>query len=111
MNVLNIEHVSKLYGDKMVLGDVSYGIQEGEKIGIIGINGTGKTTLLRILAGEEEPDSGQVIRQNGLKIAFLKQNQEFPEDASVLSCVMDGRKEDWSLESEAKSMLLSLIHI
>ena len=108
MNVLNIEHVSKLYGDKMVLGDVSYGIQEGEKIGIIGINGTGKTTLLRILAGEEEPDSGQVIRQNGLKIAFLKQNQEFPEDASVLSCVMDGRKEDWSLESEAKSMLNTL---
>ena len=108
MNVLNIEHVSKLYGDKMVLGDVSYGIQEGEKIGIIGINGTGKTTLLRILAGEEEPDSGQVIRQNGLKIAFLKQNQEFPEDASVLSCVTDGRKEDWSLESEAKSMLNTL---
>ena len=108
MNVLNIEHVSKLYGDKMVLGDVSYGIQEGEKIGIIGINGTGKTTLLRILAGEEEPDSGQVIRQNGLKIAFLKQNQEFPENASVLSCVMDGRKEDWSLESEAKSMLNTL---
>ena len=65
MNVINIEHISKLYGDKMNLDHVSFGIQEYDKIGIIGINGPGKTTLLRILAGEEEADSGQVIRQNG----------------------------------------------
>ena len=71
MNILNIEHVSKLYGDKWIFDDISCGIQEGEKIGIIGINGTGKTTLLRIIAGAEEPDQGQVIRQNGAKIAYL----------------------------------------
>ena len=65
MNILNIEHVSKLYGDKWIFDDISCGIQEGEKIGIIGINGTGKTTLLRIIAGTEEPDQGQVVRQNG----------------------------------------------
>ena len=67
MNVLNIEHVSKLYGEKKIFDDVSYGIHEGDKIGIIGINGTGKTTLLKIIAGLEEPDEGQVIRQNGLR--------------------------------------------
>ena len=66
MNVLNIEHVSKLYGEKTIFDDISYGIHEGDKIGIIGINGTGKTTLLKIIAGLEEPDEGQVIRQNGI---------------------------------------------
>lgn len=59
MNILNIEHVSKLYGDKWIFDDISCGIQEGEKVGIIGINGTGKTTLLRIISGEEEPDRGR----------------------------------------------------
>ena len=51
MNILNIEHISKIYGDKVIFDDVSYGMSQGEKIGIIGINGTGKTTLLRMLAG------------------------------------------------------------
>lgn len=73
MNVLNIEHVSKLYGEKKIFDDVSYGIHEGDKIGIIGINGTGKTTLLKIIAGLEEPDEGQVIRQNGLRVTYLPQ--------------------------------------
>ena len=61
MNILNIEHVSKVFGEKTIFDDVSFGIQEGDKIGIIGINGTGKTTLLRMIAGVEEPDSGQII--------------------------------------------------
>ena len=65
MNILNIEHVSKVFGEKTIFDDVSFGIQEGDKIGIIGINGTGKTTLLRMIAGVEEPDSGQIIKQNG----------------------------------------------
>ena len=85
MNILNIEHVSKLYGDKWIFDDISCGIQEGEKVGIIGINGTGKTTLLRIISGEEEPDRGQVIRQNGLKLAVLSQNSDFPAEETVLS--------------------------
>ena len=91
MNVLNIEHVSKIFGEKRIFDDVSYGIHEGDKIGIIGINGTGKTTLLKIIAGIEEPDEGQIIKQNGLRITYLPQNPEFPADATVLSYVSDGK--------------------
>ena len=56
MNILNMEHISKTYGDKVIFDDISVGIHQGDKIGLIGINGTGKTTFLRILAGTEEPD-------------------------------------------------------
>lgn len=87
MNILNIEHVSKIFGEKKIFDDVSYGIHEGDKIGIIGINGTGKTTLLKIIAGLEETDEGQVIRQNGLRVTYLPQNPEFPDGATVLSYV------------------------
>jgi ATP-binding cassette subfamily F protein uup len=86
MNILNIEHISKIYGDKVIFDDISYGIHEGDKIGIIGINGTGKTTLLRMIAGTEEPDEGQIIRQNGLKITFLTQHPEFPKEALSSAC-------------------------
>ena len=58
MNVINIEHISKIYGEKKIFDDISLGIQQDDKIGIIGINGTGKSTLLRIIAGEEVPDTG-----------------------------------------------------
>lgn len=106
MNIINIEHVSKVYGDKTILEDVSCGIQEGEKIGIIGINGTGKSTLLRMIVGDEEPDQGNVIRQRGLRIAWLKQNPDFPKGQSVLSYVVSGRQqEDWNAESDAKTVL------
>ena len=74
MNILNIEHISKVYGEKVIFDDISCGIQEGEKIGIIGINGTGKSTLLRILAGLEEGDEGQVIMQNGVRMAYLPES-------------------------------------
>ena len=63
MNLLNIEHISKIYGEKIIFDDASFGVQEGDKIGIVGINGTGKTTLLRMIAGTEVPDDGQIIRQ------------------------------------------------
>lgn len=106
MNILNIEHVSKIFGEKRIFDDVSYGVHEGDKIGIIGINGTGKTTLLKIIAGIEEPDEGQVIKQNGLRITYLSQNPEFPEDATVLSYVIDGKHQlEWNTESEAKTVL------
>lgn len=109
MNLLNIEHVSKIFGEKRIFDDVSYGIHEGDKIGIIGINGTGKTTLLKIIAGLEEPDEGQVIKQNGLRITYLPQNPEFPEGATVLSYVTQGKHElDWNTESEAKTILNKL---
>ena len=77
MNVLNIEHIHKIFGDKVIFDDASQSVHEGDKIGIIGINGTGKTTLLRILAGEEEPDDGQIVYRNGLKLAWLPQNPVF----------------------------------
>lgn len=106
MNILNIEHISKIYGEKKIFDDVSYGINEGDKIGIIGINGTGKTTLLKMIAGLEEPDDGQVIMQNGLRVTYLPQNPEFPDKATVLSYVADGKQhQDWMTESEAKTVL------
>lgn len=100
MNVLNIEHIHKIFGDKVIFDDVSCGIQEGDKIGIIGINGTGKSTLLKMLADSEEPDEGQIVRQNGLRIAYMPQNPEFPEDATVASFALDGNSEtDWQIQS------------
>lgn len=85
MNIMNIEHISKIFGEKIIFDDASFGIQQGDKIGIVGINGTGKTTLLRMISGEEEPDAGQIIRQNQVKIAWLPQNPVFPEHATILS--------------------------
>ena len=69
MSVINVEHISKLYGDRMVLDDLSCSVDAGDKIGIIGVNGTGKSTLLRMLAGDEEPDSGTIIFSRGLAAA------------------------------------------
>ena len=109
MNVLNIEHVSKIFGDKKIFDDISYGIHDGDKIGIIGINGTGKSTLLKIIAGEEETDEGQVISQNGLRITYLPQMPDFPKGAIVQDYVADGKwQKDWSTESEARRMLNTL---
>lgn len=106
MNILNIEHVSKIYGDKVIFDDVSYGIHHGDKIGIIGINGTGKTTLLRMIAGLEETDEGQIITQNGLRITYLPQNPEFPKGSTILSYVNDGvLEQSWNPETEAKTVL------
>ena len=84
----------------MIFADASLGIQQGDKIGIIGINGTGKSTLLRIIAGEEEPDRGEVIRQNGLKILYLPQNPEFPREGTLASYALKGDPQtDWQVES------------
>ena len=108
MSVINIEHISKLYGDRMVLDDLSCSVDAGDKIGIIGVNGTGKSTLLRMIAGDEEPDSGTIIFSRGMTVGWLPQNPDFPEKGSVLSYVCEGSGEDYAFESEAKSMLYSL---
>lgn len=106
MNIINIEHISKVFGEKQVFDGISCGIHQGDKIGIIGINGTGKTTLLKIIAGLEEPDQGQVIFQKGLRVTYLPQSPKFPEHATVLSYVADGADgADWGRESEAKNAL------
>ena len=100
MNIINIEHISKIYGEKVIYDDASFGIQQGDKIGIVGINGTGKSTLLKMVTGEETPDEGQIVRQNGLKIAYVPQNPAFPEQADIRSYAFEkGAGEDWQVES------------
>ena len=100
MNLINIEHISKIYGEKVIFDDASFGVQQGDKIGIVGINGTGKSTFLKVVAGEEVPDEGQVVRQNGLKIAFVPQNPTFPEGMDIRSyALQDADAESWQVES------------
>ena len=80
--------------------DASFGVQEGDKIGIVGINGTGKSTLLKMIAGEEEPDEGQIIRQNGKKAAYLLQNPVFCADSDIAGYALDGNPDtDWKVQS------------
>ena len=106
MNIINIEHISKIFGDKVIFQDASCGIQEGDKIGIIGINGTGKTTFLNILAGKEETDEGSVVRQKGIRLAYLNQHPEYAKEDTVLSfACKDTDESDWQAMSEVKSIL------
>ncbi len=106
MNIINIEHISKIFGDKVIFQDASCGIQEGDKIGIIGINGTGKTTFLNILAGKEETDEGSVVRQKGIRLAYLTQHPEYAKEDTVLSfACKDTNESDWQAMSEVKSIL------
>ncbi|MGI6011642.1 MAG: ABC-F family ATP-binding cassette domain-containing protein [Ruminococcus sp.] len=97
MNIINIEQISKIYGEKTIFDHASFGVQQGDKIGIVGINGTGKSTLLKMVAGEEEPDEGQIVCQNGLRIAWLPQNPLFPEKAT-LSDYISG-DDQWKIQS------------
>ena len=100
MNMINIEHIDKVFGDKVIFDNASLGIQQGDKIGIIGLNGAGKSTLLRMIAGEEEPDKGEVIRQNGLKLLYLPQNPEFPREGTLASYALKGDPQtDWQVQS------------
>ena len=100
MNIINIEHISKIYGGKTIYDDASFGVQQGDKIGIVGINGTGKSTLLKMVAGEEMPDKGQIVRQNGLKIAYIPQNPVFSDGTDIRSYALgNGDTEDWQVES------------
>lgn len=105
MNIINIEHISKIYGDRYIFSDASFGIHKGDKIGIVGINGTGKSTLLKMVAGAEEPDEGQIIRQNGLKIAYLPQNPSFPPNATISSYIREGAGEnEWKVQSNLSEL-------
>ena len=100
MNMINIEHIDKVFGDKVIFDNASLGIQQGDKIGIIGLNGAGKSTLLRMIAGEEEPDKGEVIRQNGLKLLYLPQNPELPREGTLASYALKGDPQtDWQVQS------------
>jgi ATP-binding cassette subfamily F protein uup len=90
MNLLSAENISKSYSEKKLLSKITFGINEGDKTGVIGINGTGKTTLLRIIAGVEEADEGRVVRGNSVSTEYLPQNPDFDPEATVLEQVFYG---------------------
>ena len=111
MNLLTIEHLTKSYTERLLFDDTSFSINEGDKIGLIGINGTGKSTLLKIAAGLEEPDLGTVVRGRNLYIRYLPQNPVFEPQLTVLECVIkenEGHEHVWDLEGQAKNMLTRL---
>lgn len=110
MNILTAEHLTKAYtAERTLLSDAAFSLQEGEKVGVIGVNGMGKSTLLKILAGVEEPDEGTVIMGNHVKIAYLEQTPVFEDTLTVLKAALRGLDEqDMVLASEAKSMLYQL---
>ncbi len=111
MNLLTIENMSKSYTERMLFDHVSLGINEGEKIGVIGINGTGKSTLLKIIAGLEEPDSGTVTKGKKVRIGYLSQTPQFDNKLSILQNVVLNQKaeeEYRNLEGEAAAMLQRL---
>lgn len=90
MNLLSIENISKSYSEKQLLDNISLGINEGDKIGIIGVNGVGKSTLLKIATGVEQPDSGRLMKGNSISIEYLPQNPYFDGAATVLEQVFKG---------------------
>ena len=108
MNILVLENVTKTMGERTLFHTVSLGIQEGDKIGVIGINGTGKTTLLKMIAGLEEPDSGIITRGNHVTISFLPQTPRFDTDSTILEYVLEeiqAGENIWEAEGEAKAIL------
>lgn len=111
MNLVTIEHLTKSYTKRLLFDDTAFSINEGEKIGIIGINGTGKSTLLKIVAGITAPDQGTVNRIRNLDIRYLPQNPKFAMGDSILESIVrdnDGHEHVWDLESQAKTILTKL---
>ncbi|MGN0332221.1 MAG: ABC-F family ATP-binding cassette domain-containing protein [Lachnospiraceae bacterium] len=111
MNLLTMEHITKAYTDRVLLNDIGFSINESEKIGVIGVNGMGKSTLLKIAAGVEECDSGKISMGNQIKVCYLPQTPEFKKEATVLSAAIEGNVDElnrWTIEAEAKSMLNQL---
>ena len=88
ISYLQIENLTKSYGDRLLFGDVTFGINQGDKIGLIAKNGTGKTTLLRIIAGLESPDSGTVTFRSDLRVGYLDQTPAFDPEMTVLDACM-----------------------
>ncbi|GAA4376755.1 ABC-F family ATP-binding cassette domain-containing protein [Nocardioides caricicola] len=109
-NLLNLEKVSKSYGVRPLLTDVSLGIGAGERIGIVGRNGDGKTTLLEVMTGLEEPDSGRVSQQRGLLIGYLHQGDELEDTHSVREAVLGGRADhEWAADVRMREIVEELL--
>ena len=111
MNLLTMENITKSYTDKILLDGVGFSINENEKIGVIGINGMGKSTLLKVVAGIKPCDSGKISMGNQVKICYLPQTPVFEEGVNVLQAAVRGNIDElnrWTIEAEAKSMLNQL---
>lgn len=110
MNLMTVEGISKAFGEKTVLSDITFGVETGDKIGIIGINGTGKSTLLKILAGREEADSGKITAMRGMRLGYLPQSPDFGSEKEVVIDYMTRAGELDSDEriTEAKTALTRL---
>lgn len=111
MNLVTMEHITKSYTDRILLDDVGFSINENEKIGVIGINGMGKSTLLKIVAGIETCDFGKISMGSQVKICYLPQTPEFAEGATVLKAAVEGNVDElnqWTIEADAKNMLNQL---
>ena len=111
MNILTVDNITKSYGVRKIFDGASFFLQEGEKAGIIGINGTGKSTLLKMIAGLEEADDGTVIKANHCLVRYLPQNPEFAPEETVLEAVLRGNRVEenaGTIEADAKSMLTKL---
>jgi len=108
MNLISIENISKSYSEKVLLNNISLGIGEGDKIGVIGVNGTGKSTFLKIVAGVEEAEEGKIIIGNKVRIEYLPQNPYFDENATVLEQIFKGSSPEISLIRKYEATLEKL---
>lgn len=105
MNLISLENISKSYSEKILLNNISLGINEGEKIGLIGVNGTGKSTLLKIITGIEESENGTIIKANKVRIEYLTQNPYHDEEATVLEQVFKSSSVQMRLVGEYQDIL------
>ena len=111
MNLLTMEHITKSYTDRVLLDDVDFGINENEKIGIIGVNGMGKSTLLKLAAGITTCYQGKISMGNQVKICYLPQTPVFEEGMNILQAAVRGHEDEtnrWTIEADAKAMLNKL---
>ena len=109
-NLINLERVSKAYGVRPLLSDVSLGVGVGERIGIVGRNGDGKTTLLRVLTGADEPDEGRVSRRGDLAIGYLQQGDPLTDTHSVREAVLGGRADrEWAADPISRQVVEELL--
>lgn len=105
MNLITLENISKSYSEKILANNVSLGINEGEKIGLIGVNGTGKSSFLKIVAGVEEPDEGTVTKGNRVRVEYLAQTPDYDDNATVLEQVFKGNSEEMRILREYEELL------
>jgi ABC transport system ATP-binding/permease protein len=109
-NLVNLEHVSKAYGVRPLLSDVSLGVAAGERVGIVGRNGDGKTTLLQVLTGQEPPDDGRVSTARGLHVGYLHQGDTLDDTHSVREAVLGGRPDHvWAAEPDTREVVTELL--